>query len=91
MKLATTDKLVCLIGGYVAHSHKFSMNIPTGNTRWTKLQGNMLKNKHAVLKSLKNIFFDEYSMLRLKGSFHISERLKQVKCNKLFLVKYTQC
>ena len=83
LKLATTGKAACVIGGYTVHSHKFGMGLPVGDHKLKELSKNRLKDEQTRLKKLKVIFLDEYSMLRRKELFYISERLKQIKNNDL--------
>ena len=83
LKLATTGKAACVIGGYTVHSHKFGMGLPIGNAKYKKITHNRLKDEQTRLRELKIIFLDEYSMLRRKELYYISERLKQIKNNDL--------
>ena len=81
LKLITTSKVACLIGGYNVHSHQFGMGTTVGNKKMHDLLQNKLKDEQARLKNLKIIFIDEYSMLRQKVLFYIWERWKEIKGN----------
>ena len=59
------------------------MGIPADNNRSKKLLPNRLKDEQAILKNLKIILLDEYSMLRWKDLFHIIKRLRLIKCTNL--------
>ena len=58
LKLVMTVRETCLIGGYTAHSHKFGMNISTGNTIINKLTANRLKNEQTKLHNLGTIILN---------------------------------
>ena len=83
LKLATTGKAACVSGGYTVHSHKFGMGLPVGERKLNELSSNRLAEEQKRLEKLKVIFLDEYSMLRRKELYYISERLKQIKNNDL--------
>ena len=82
--MVTIDKGTCFIVEYIVHSHKFGIGIPTGNEKLNILSSNELQKEQTRSQNLKTIFIDEYSMLRYKELFRISERLKQIECNNLF-------
>ena len=82
-KIGYDCKAACVIGGYTVHSHKFGMGLPVGDRKLNELSKNRLQEEQTRLEKLKVIFLDEYSMLRRKELFYISERLKQIKNNNL--------
>ena len=78
MKLATTGKAASVIGGSTVHSRKNGIGLPVGRQKYRDLSSNMLKQAQKRFKGVKLIIIDEYSMLRQKELFYISQILKQI-------------
>ena len=80
--MATMGKAASLIGGCTLHNKQSGLSLPT-NTKFLRIEGNAEKRLQDTFRNIELVIVDEFSMLRCKELFYMSERLKQAKGNNL--------
>ena len=79
----TTEKAATVIIGSMLYSFREGFSLPVGRTGngYKELRGKILKDAQKKYKYLKLLVVDEFSILRQRELFYLSERLKQINCD----------
>ena len=85
--MATTGKAATVINGCTMHSYKEGLGIPISNN-YAKLSECTLESMRDRFKNTKIIIIDEFSMMKQRELFFLSERLKEIKKIMIYLEEY---